>query len=157
MIRRAAPLAIACTMLLGACTPVTSYQGFQAVEANPKDVKIGVDTKSTVLERLGSPSAVAAFEPNMWFYISQVSDSVAFRSAQVRRRDIVTIAFNKEDEKVKAVNAYTLKDGHVIAMNGRTTPTRGRELSFIEQILGTIGEGSVIPQQDINPGSQRPR
>ncbi len=144
-------------MLLGACTPVTSYQGFQAVEANPKDVKIGVDTKSTVLERLGSPSAVAAFEPNMWFYISQVSDSVAFRSAQVRRRDIVTIAFNKEDEKVKAVNAYTLKDGHVIAMNGRTTPTRGRELSFIEQILGTIGEGSVIPQQDINPGSQRPR
>jgi len=157
MIRRAAALALACTVTLGACTPTTSYQGFQAVEANPKDVKVGVDTKSTVLDRLGSPSAVAAFEPNQWFYITQVSDSVAFRTSQVRKRDIVSIAFNKEDEKVAAVNSYTLKDGHVVAINGRTTPTRGRELSFIEQILGTIGQGSITPQQDINPGTNRPR
>ena len=157
MIRRAAALALACTVMLGACTPTTSYQGFQAVEANPKDVKVGVDTKSTVLDRLGSPSAVAAFEPNQWFYITQVSDSVAFRSSQVRKRDIVSIAFNKEDEKVATVNTYTLKDGHVVAINGRTTPTRGRELSFVEQILGTIGQGSITPQQDINPGTNRPR
>lgn len=157
MIRRAAALALACTVTLGACTPTTSYQGFQAVEANPKDVKVGVDTKSTVLDRLGSPSAVAAFEPNQWFYITQVSDSVAFRSSQVRKRDIVSIAFNKEDEKVATVNTYTLKDGHVVAINGRTTPTRGRELSFVEQILGTIGQGNITPQQDINPGTNRPR
>ena len=158
MIHRAAALALACIVSLGACTPTTSYQGFQAVEANPKDVKVGIDTKSTVLDRLGSPSAVAAFEPNMWFYITQVSDSVAFRTSQVRKRDIVTIAFNKDDEKVATVNTYTLKDGHVVAINGRTTPTRGRELSFIEQLLGTIGQGSAIaPQQDINPGTNRPR
>ena len=157
MIRRASAFALAGALLLGACTPTTSYQGFQAVEANPKDVKVGVDTKSTVLDRLGSPSAVAAFEPNQWFYITQVSDSVAFRSSQVRKRDIVSIAFNKEDEKVAMVNTYTLKDGHVVAINGRTTPTRGRELSFIEQILGTIGQGSITPQQDINPGTNRPR
>ena len=157
MIRRAAALALACIVTLGACTPTTSYQGFQAVEANPKDVKVGVDSKSTVLDRLGSPSAVAAFEPNQWFYITQVSDSVAFRHSLVRKRDIVSIAFNKEDEKVAAVNTYTLKDGHVVAINGRSTPTRGRELSFVEQILGTIGQGNITPQQDINPGTNRPR
>jgi outer membrane protein assembly factor BamE (lipoprotein component of BamABCDE complex) len=156
MIRRAA-LLVSTLALLGACTPITSYQGFQAVEANPKDVKVGVDTKSTVLEHLGSPSVVAAFDPNQWYYISQVSDSVAFRDASIKRRDIVSISFNKDDEKVVAVNSYSLKDGHVIAMNRRTTPTRGRELSFIEQLLGTIGNGgNVLPQQDINPGTQRP-
>ena len=157
MIRRAAALALACIVTLGACTPTTSYQGFQAVEANPKDVKVGVDSKSTVLDRLGSPSAVAAFEPNQWFYITQVSESVAFRHPLVRKRDIVSIAFNKEDEKVATVNTYTLKDGRVVAINGRSTPTRGRELSFVEQILGTIGQGSITPQQDINPGTNRPR
>ena len=157
MIRRVAAAFVSCAILLGACTPITSYQGFQAVEANPKDVKIGADTKSTVLERLGSPSSVAAFDPNTWFYITQISDSVAFRDPIVRRRDVIAIAFNKADEKVTAVNVYALKDGHVIAFNNRQTPTRGRELSWIEQLLGNIGQGGMMPQQDINPGDQRPR
>ncbi len=154
---RSVALALAGALLLGACTPITSYQGFQAVEAQPKEVKVGVDTKSTVLERLGSPSAVAALEPNTWFYITQISDAVAFRNAVVRRRDIVAINFNKEDEKVLAVNTYSLKDGHVISFNHHATPTRGRELSVLEQLLGTIGQGSMLPEQDVNPGSQRPR
>jgi outer membrane protein assembly factor BamE (lipoprotein component of BamABCDE complex) len=157
MIRRFAALVLVGALCLGACTPTTSYQGFQAVEANPKDVKVGEDTKSTVLDRLGSPSSVAALDPNVWFYITQISDAVAFRDPVVKRRDIVAIAFNKDDEKVAAVETYTLKDGHVIAYNGRSTPTRGRELSWIEQLLGTIGEGGMLPDQEVNPGQQRPR
>ena len=154
---RRVALALAGALVMGACTPVTSYQGFQAVEAKPQDVKIGVDTKSSVMERLGSPSAVAALEPNTWFYITQISDAVAFREPVVKRRDVVAINFNKADEKVLAVNTYTLKDGHVISYNHHATPTRGRELSVLEQILGTIGQGNMMPQQDVNPGSQRPR
>jgi len=161
MIRRAAALALAGALtgaaLLGACSPITSYQGFQAVEANPKDVKVGVDSKTTVMDRLGSPSAVAAFDPNTWYYISQVSDQVAFHTPIVRRRDVTAIAFNKADDKVADVRSYTLKDGKVIPFNNRSTPTRGRELSVLEQILGNIGNSNITPQQDVNPGSQRPR
>jgi outer membrane protein assembly factor BamE (lipoprotein component of BamABCDE complex) len=156
MIRRIAAFALCSTILLGACTPITSYQGFQAVEANPKDVKVGTDNKATVMDRLGSPSAVATFDPNTWFYITQVSDQMAFRKPNIRRRDITAIHFSKDDDKVLAVNLYTLKDGHVVPFNKRATPTRGRELSVIEQILGNIGNGSMLPQEDINPGSQRP-
>ena len=154
MIRRAAALVLASVVLLGACTPITSYQGFQAVEANPKDVKVGLDSKATVMDRLGSPSAVAAFDPNTWYYISQVSDQMAFRTANIRRRDIVAIAFNKGDDKVLAVNAYSLKDGHVVPYNKRATPTRGRELSVIEQLLGNVGRGGLLPQDDPTPGER---
>ncbi len=161
MIRRAAVPALAAVALgaacLGGCTPIAAYQGFQAVEANPKEVKVGEDTKSTVMERLGSPSAVAALEPNTWFYISQISDTMAFRRPVVRKRDVIAINFAKEDEKVLSVNSYTLKDGHVIAYNKHATPTRGRELSVLEQLVGTIGQGGMLPQDDVNPGSQRPR
>jgi outer membrane protein assembly factor BamE (lipoprotein component of BamABCDE complex) len=156
MIRRAAALAVLGALALGACTPITSYQGFQAIEANPHEVKVGVDSKTSVMDRLGSPSAVAAFDQNTWYYISQVSDAVAFHRPTVKRRDIVAIAFNKEDDKVTAVKTYTLKDGHVVPFDKHASPTRGRELSAIEQILGTIGNSNVMPQQDINPGSQRP-
>jgi outer membrane protein assembly factor BamE (lipoprotein component of BamABCDE complex) len=161
MIRLAPALALAGVLMgsafLGACQPVTSYEGFQAVEANPKDVKVGVDDKATVMDRLGSPSTVAAFDPNTWYYISQVSDQVAFHLPTVRKRDVVVIAFNKADDKVSDVRSYTLKDGKVVPYNKRATPTRGRELSVLEQILGTIGNSNITPQQDINPGSQRPQ
>ena len=49
---------------LSACAPVASYSGFQAIESDPKDVKVGSDTKSTVRGRLGSPSAQGAFDSN---------------------------------------------------------------------------------------------
>ena len=41
-------------------------------------------------------------------------------------RNVTAIAFDKDSEVVKSVNSYTLKDGKVIAFNGRETPTRGR-------------------------------
>ena len=148
---------LAAPLALGGCAPTASYQGFPAVEANPKDVKVGDDTKSTVLDRLGSPTAVAALDPNTWFYITQISDTVAFRHPVVKIRNVVAIDFNKDDEKVAAVRTYALKDGRAINYSKRATPTRGRELSVLEQIVGNIGNGQLQPQQDINPGSQRPR
>ena len=118
---------------------------------------VGVDDKTTVMDRLGSPSAVATFDPNTWYYISQISDQVAFHMPEVKRRDVVAINFNKADDKVADVKTYGLKDGRVIAYNKRATATRGRELSILEQLLGNIGNSNLTPQQDINPGSQRPR
>jgi outer membrane protein assembly factor BamE (lipoprotein component of BamABCDE complex) len=159
MMHRAAAIAVSSVLLasaLGACTPIASYQGFQAVEANPKDVKVGED-RTSVMQRLGSPTSVAALDPDTWFYISQISDSMAFRRPVVRRRDVIAIHFDKDEHKVVAVNTYSLKDGKVISYNKHETPTRGRELSVVEQLLGTIGQGGMLPQQDVNPGSQRPR
>lgn len=142
-------------LCLGACAPITSHQGFQAIDATPKDVKVGVDTKSTVLEKLGTPSSSSIFGNETWYYITQITDQVAFYKPQVKSRDIYAISFNKADEQVAAVKHYTLKDGKVFAYNSRETPTRGRELSILEQLLGNVGRGSLAPTDDTAPG-QRP-
>jgi outer membrane protein assembly factor BamE (lipoprotein component of BamABCDE complex) len=71
----------------------------------------------------------------------------------VTSRDVVAIAFDKSTEQVTSVNSYTLADGRVIAFNGRETPTRGREMSILEQLLGSIGAGSALPpDQNQSPG-----
>jgi len=162
MFRRAAYVAIAASLLapsllgLGACAPMTSYSGFQAIESDPKDVKVGTDTKSTVRGKLGSPSATSTFDPNVWFYMNQIKQRVAFRRPQVVNRNITAITFNKENEQVASVNNYTLKDGKVIAFNGRETPTRGRELTILEQLLGNVGRGSMLPRDDETVPGNRP-
>lgn len=140
---------------LGACTPITTYSGFQAIDARPADVKVGEDTKSTVMAKLGTPSATSTFDPNEWFYISQLTDKVAFYKPRVAMRDVVAIKFNKDTEQVASVDTYTLKDGKVIAYNGRETPTRGREMSILEQLLGNVGSG-VLPNSDEGAPGNRP-
>lgn len=158
MFRKAALAAAAAVMLTatGACMPMTNYSGFQAIEVNPSELKVGEDTKSTVLGKLGSPSATSTFDPNIWFYMSQITDRVAFYQPRVAKRDIYAVTFDPATEQVVSVNTYTLRDGKVIAFNGRETPTRGRELSILEQLLGNVGRGGMLPRDDEEgvPGSR---
>ncbi|MFC3070128.1 outer membrane protein assembly factor BamE [Phenylobacterium soli] len=149
MFRRAAFAAVAAGLLAtAACAPISSYSGFQAIESDPKDVKVGVDTKSTVRGKLGSPSATSTFDPNVWFYMNQVKERVAFRRPKVVARNVTAIAFDKDSEQVTDVRSYTLKDGKVIAYNTRETPTRGREMTIIEQMLGAVGHGTMLPRDE---------
>ncbi len=160
MIRRAATLAFAAAALaaggLSACSPITNYSGFQAIDSDPKDVKAGTDTKSTVRAKLGSPSVTGTFDPNTWYYVNQVKQRIAFQRPRVTSRNVTAIVFNKDSEMVEAVNVYTLKDGKVIAFNGRETPTRGREMTVLEQLLGSVGQGGILPQDDEGVPGSRP-
>lgn len=156
MVRPILLAAAAVAALSGAaCAPTTSYNGFQARDEKPADVKVGVDTKSTVLARLGSPTNQAAFGNADWYYISQITEREAYYLPRVRSREVVQITFDK-DEKVTAVKKLEMKDGYQIAYDKRETPTRGRDLSILEQILGTLGRTAVLPQDD-DPGRSRPK
>ena len=142
-----------------ACTPIRSVHGFQVVETKPADIAVGTDTKSTVTERLGSPSVVSTFDPNTWFYVSQNMARVAFYRAKPTAREVVGITFDKDSEKVTAVETYDLSDGKSLEFARRETPTRGRELTILEQLLGTVGRagGSLLGQneQGDTPGERR--
>ncbi|MCA3734721.1 MAG: outer membrane protein assembly factor BamE [Phenylobacterium sp.] len=157
MLKRAAfAILLAGAAMAGACAPISSYSGFQAIEANPRDVKPGEDSKATVRGRLGSPSAVSAFDTNVWIYMNQIKETVAFMRPVVTRRDITVITFDQETEAVKTVDNLTLADGKVIAFNGRETPTRGRELTVLEQLIGSIGAGGVLPRDEEGVPGSRP-
>ena len=144
---------IGALLATAACTPTSTYNGFQIVDQAPADVKVG-EPRSAVLARLGTPTAKSTFGDDTWYYMSQLSSHTAFFNPRVNRRDITAIAFGKADDHVAAVNTYSLKDGRVIAFNGRETPTRGREMTVIEQLLGSISAGGVLPpDQNQTPGS----
>jgi outer membrane protein assembly factor BamE (lipoprotein component of BamABCDE complex) len=147
--------ALAAVALMGlsaaACAPTVAYNGFQAREDKPQDVKVGEDTKSTVLARLGSPSIQAAFDPNIWYYVSQTSVKVGYQNPKLTSRDVVAITFGP-DEKVAAVKHLGLTNGYQIAYAKQETPTRGRELSVLEQLLGNIGRGSMMQPDQADPG-----
>ncbi|MET4684448.1 outer membrane protein assembly factor BamE domain-containing protein [Brevundimonas faecalis] len=149
--------ALALTAALGACAPVVATQGFQAVDAKPQEVAVGTDTKETVLARLGSPSTTSTFEPeSVWYYLTQTTERYTYNKPEVSQRTVTEITFNKTDDKVAAVRTLSLADGRDIRMERRETPTRGRQLSIMEQLLGTVGQGQLPRTEDNVPGQRRP-
>ena len=147
------PALVSVALLAGAaaaCTPVTAYNGFQTRDVKPADMKVGEDTRTTVMAKLGSPSTRSTFDDGAWYYISQTTEKTTYHLPKVVARDVVAISFDK-DAKVSEVKTYHLKDGYRIAYNGRITPTRGKSVNWLEQILGTVGRGGQLPP-DNDPG-----
>ncbi len=146
---------VAVAALAGACAPIVGMNGFQVVDAKPQDVVVGTDTRDTVMAKLGSPSARSTFEDNVWYYISQITEKYTYNRAQVTQRQVTAITFNEADGKVTEVRNLGLEDGQQIAMSSRETPTRGRQLTILEQLLGNVGRGQLPREEDV-PGQRRP-
>ena len=141
----------------GACAPVVATQGFQAVDAKPQDIEAGVDTRETVLAKLGTPSTTSTFETdNVWYYLTQTTQRYTYNKPEVSQRTVTEITFADGGEKVANVRTLGLEDGRQIAMERRETPTRGRQLTILEQLLGNVGRGQLPRTEEDVPGQRRP-
>jgi outer membrane protein assembly factor BamE (lipoprotein component of BamABCDE complex) len=135
-----------------ACAPVTTYTGFRS-DFNNTDIpqpQVGVDTKTTVQQRFGTPSTTAVFDQTAWYYISAAQQQVAFYAPRTTERHVMVVRFN--GDTVSAVDNYGIERGRIIAYNTDVTPTRGRELGLLEQIFGNIGNAPPVPTDDQQGG-----
>ena len=156
MARSAILLALALAAATTACTPTRDYHGYIADEALPKDIEPGVDTRSTVLARLGSPSTKSIFDDNTWIYMSATRTRIAYFKPKVTERTVTAIRFG-EDNTVSEVLNYDQEDGEVIRYASSETPTRGRQLGLLEQIFGTLGVVRLPSEVDPNSPTGRTR
>jgi outer membrane protein assembly factor BamE (lipoprotein component of BamABCDE complex) len=138
--------------LLIACAPVISQRGYVPDPANENAIKVGTDTKTSVQARLGYASTTATFGNDSWYYISSTEKQVAFFSPTVLKRQVVAIYFDKAN-KVTDIKHYSLRDGHVIAFESRETPARGRETTFLQELLKATPGSSATNIQETNPGN----
>ncbi|MGH6877224.1 MAG: outer membrane protein assembly factor BamE [Rhizomicrobium sp.] len=128
------PILAFTVLLLAGCVPVVSQRGYLPDPTGEASIKPGTDTETSVQARLGDPSTRATFGSDSWYYISSVERQLAFFDPKVKTRSIFAIRFDK-DGKVVDTRHYSLKDGHVVAFETRTTPARGRELTFLQQLF----------------------
>lgn len=135
-------LVVLVTMTAG-CAPVISSHGYFPRTTDIEKLKEGSHSDREVKQMLGSPSTVAAFDEDTWYYINSKTESFAWKEPVVISRQILSIKFDSETKMVKAVSQYTIEDGRVIAFSGDVTPTRGREFSFLEQLIGNVGRVST--------------
>ncbi len=138
-----------------ACAPVQTYSGFlpERNDVQIPDPQPGVDTRATVQQRFGTPSTTAVFDQTAWYYVSSVQERLAFYSPDTIERRVMVVRF--DGDTVSSVEKFGLERGRLVAYNDETTPTRGRELGILEQLLGNVGAASPIRNEEEDQGPRR--
>ncbi|MEE9330101.1 MAG: outer membrane protein assembly factor BamE [Parvularculaceae bacterium] len=125
--------------LMSACVSTRAHHGY-VVELGEEEVtaEIGLDTRESVLARYGEPSVRPALNDNTWYYITMTDNARAFFNTQTTTRTITAVNF-QPDGTVAAIEIVELVDGEELALVDRETPTRGKELTFMQQLIGSVG------------------
>src|SRR5712672_2044065 len=136
--RAAAPVAVAAVvalgLMLGGCFSETYQKGYIVPDGALEQVPIG-STQEQVLIVLGTPSTVATVSGEVFYYISQRAEQkLAFMNQNVTNQRVIAVYFDKQ-RRVQRLANYGLKDGKVFDFVGRTTPTAGVELNYINYVF----------------------
>jgi outer membrane protein assembly factor BamE (lipoprotein component of BamABCDE complex) len=124
--------------LAAGCTPKIANLGNMLDDDRIAQVKPGLSSKNDVYEALGSPSMVSTFDDNTWYYVGQRMEQEAIFAPVVTDSKIVLVRFDDTDH-VRTVDRVGLDQLKEIQPLDRKTPAAGRELNFMEQLLGNIG------------------
>ena len=119
-------------------SPIVENRGYVFDDELLNKVVLDQSIASDVIDLLGSPSTTSYIDASTWYYIYSKAETTAFYHPEITDRRVLAISFNNEN-KVNNLKYYSLEDGKVITYVDRQTPTRGRELTVIQQLFGNLG------------------
>lgn len=135
------------TVLLNGCAKDVVARGNLPKPEMLAQLSVGEQTRQDVQAMLGTPAATSVFDDERWYYISSHTTQYAFYPNHELDRTIYALSFDKRGI-LEDVRRFDLNDGQPIQVSGRETPTKGREYSFIEQLVGNIGRvGTPGPKE----------
>lgn len=148
----AGALLVPALMALGGCDPHFNQRGFVPTPGSTEKLEVGTQSREDVVRLIGSPSAVSTFNPNVWYFISETQESYAFLKPDITQQKVIQITFN-DSGRVAAIKNYDLAEARDIVMVQRITPTSGKELTVLEQIMGNVGKFNPASKNPGNPGA----
>ena len=128
-------------LALAACGDGRAVRGYVFDPQLADAIQPGVDNRVSVESTLGTPTIKATFDDSTWYYVStQVRIRPVFWPDPKEHR-VLVVGFNDRGV-VSSVNNLGLEDMREVESVGDKTATKGRRLSFFEQIFGSIGRFS---------------
>ena len=120
---------------LSACkTQQNSIHGTVINQDQVDLVPVG-SSREQVLLSLGTPSTTGTLDNEVFYYIAQAkSKNFTWQKGQVTDQRVFAVYFDEEN-LVSQLADYGLQDGKVFDFISRTTPTGGKDRTFLGQLL----------------------
>lgn len=140
------------TLLLPGCAGKIDRHGHVFTDADLQQIQTGM-SKDQVRLTLGTPDTTGTVGGDVYYYISSTQRTRPMGKPQVIDRKVVAVYFDGQDS-VRQVANYGLKDGVIFDFAKGSTPSSGKQLSAIQQLLGNLSNRrELLKGQDDNlPG-----
>lgn len=125
-------------LLAVACTAIYRNHGYVPREDELAQIEVGKDTRETVAEKIGRPSAEGLLNDQGWFYVQSRFKTVGPREPEEIERQVLAVTFSDRGT-VENIARYGLEDGRVIEISRRVTETNVKGIGFIRQLLSNFG------------------
>jgi outer membrane protein assembly factor BamE (lipoprotein component of BamABCDE complex) len=130
--------AIGLAVLAGGCVSIRDHRGYLIDTALVDSVQPHVDNRTSVERTLGRPTWVSQFGSKDWYYVSVDTKQAAFKRPHSYQQTVLRVRFDPAGN-VAAVDRAGMEKVARISPEGKSTPTLGRDRSFLEDLFGNIG------------------
>ena len=146
MTRKLLLLLTVCTAFAGlnACTPTVANRGNLVSDDQIGEVISGFHTRTDVLRYMGSPTTIAPFDENVWYYIGQETAKKGILDPKVVDERVVQVRFDDEGTVLEVAEIDAGRTD--IPVERDRTPTHGNDLTFMQQLLGNVGRFNPATQ-----------
>ena len=137
-IGRAAVIAAA-LVAMSACSPTYRNYGYIPPQEELDEIVVGIDTRLTVEETLGTAAAASATGDDAMYFVRSRVRTIAMLEPEVIDRQVVAVSFDDNDV-VQNIESFSLEDGQVVQLSRRVTDSSVANRSILRQLLSNIGQ-----------------
>ena len=145
--RVAGLLAGLCLALVAACEAQYRNHGYVPPVEELNQLVVGVDSRATVDDVIGAPSASGLLSGGDYYYVRSRVREYGTRRPQVIDRTVVAISFNANDT-IQNIESFGLEKGTVVPLTRRVTDSSVMGNGLVRQIFGNFG--NLDPSQLFN-------
>jgi len=129
---------------VSACSAMYRNHGYVPSTEELAEIKVGVDTRDSVSETVGTPSSSGVLNDGGYYYVASRMRHYGPSQPKVVSRELVAISFDQRGV-VRNIERYSLEDGRVLALERRVTSSGVEDKTFLRQLVGNLGR--------FNPGT----
>jgi outer membrane protein assembly factor BamE (lipoprotein component of BamABCDE complex) len=134
-------LLLASFCFLTACEKPVEHQGFQREHARLDEVKVGVDTRDVIRQKLGSPTMEMPYPDTngytVWYYVSRKTQEHTFALPSVSEQTTYELKFDGQGilRSMNESGQYTN-----VPMNASETESSTYDSSLMRDVFGSFGQ-----------------
>lgn len=135
--------------MAASCSPITDLRGHSEEQADFTQIIEGQSSRDDVQAILGTPSSKSNFGNETWYYITEKRETYGMFKPEIADQSVTAVQFDSNG-LVEEVSKAGKKDSKPVEYVEKTTPTEGRKMGVMEQLMGNFGKFST-PGREIDP------
>lgn len=131
-------------LAVSGCAAIYRNHGYVPSPEELDAIKVGVDTRDSVIEAVGPPTSSGVLKDSGFYYVASRMRHYGAAAPRVVSREVVAINFDQRGV-VRGIERYGLEDGRAIPLQRRVTSSSVEDKTFLRQLLGNLSR--------FNPGN----